>query len=202
MRTMAERYQALRGTRDILPEEVAVWRSLEDTTHDVFSRYGFREIRTPIFETTELFARSVGTATDIVRKEMYTFKAGDESVTLRPENTAPVVRAVVEHSLHRTIAEGFPTRLYYLGPMFRYERPQAGRFRQFYQIDVEAIGEASPVVRLDGRRIDTYRGASFVQATADASASGMSRCTNASNRRVEFLGTPIISASGCAIFTG
>jgi len=145
MRTMTPRYQALRGTRDILPDEVAAWRFLEDATHEVFSRYGFREIRTPIFESTELFARSVGSSTDIVRKEMYTFKAGDESVTLRPENTAPVVRAFVEHALHRTIAAGFPERLYYLGPMFRYERPQKGRQRQFHQIGAEVLGAPEPL---------------------------------------------------------
>ena len=145
MRTMTARYQALRGTRDILPDEVAAWRFLEETTHEVFSRYGFREIRTPIFEATELFARSVGTATDIVRKEMYTIKAGDESITLRPENTAPVVRAFVEHALHRTIGAGFPERLYYLGPMFRYERPQKGRQRQFHQIGAEVLGASEPL---------------------------------------------------------
>jgi histidyl-tRNA synthetase len=145
MRTMTVSYQSPRGTRDILPEEVAAWRFLEDATHEVFSRYGFREIRTPIFEATELFARSVGAGTDIVRKEMYTFKAGDESVTLRPENTAPVVRAFVEHALHRTIAAGFPTRLYYLGPMFRYERPQKGRQRQFHQIGAEVLGAPEPL---------------------------------------------------------
>jgi len=145
MRRMALRYQALRGTRDLLPDEVAAWRFLEETTHDVFSRYGFREIRTPIFEATELFARSVGAGTDIVRKEMYTFSAGDESVTLRPENTAPVVRAFVEHALHRMIAAGFPERLYYLGPMFRHERPQKGRQRQFHQIGAELLGAAEPL---------------------------------------------------------
>ena len=145
MRTMTVRYQALRGTRDILPDEIAVWRRLESTTHEVLSRYGFRELRTPIFEATELFARSVGAATDIVRKEMYTFGAGDESVTLRPENTAPVVRAFVEHALHRTIAAGFPERLYYMGPMFRYERPQKGRQRQFHQIGAEVLGAAEPL---------------------------------------------------------
>jgi len=128
-----------------LPEEVVAWRFLEETTHDVFSRYGFREIRTPIFEATELFARSVGAGTDIVRKEMYTFSAGDESVTLRPENTAPVVRAFVEHALHRTIAAGYPERLYYLGPMFRHERPQKGRQRQFHQIGAELLGAAEPL---------------------------------------------------------
>jgi len=145
MRRMTSRYQALRGTRDLLPEEVAAWRFLEETTHEVFSRYGFREIRTPIFEATELFARSVGAGTDIVRKEMYTFSAGDDSITLRPENTAPVVRAFVEHALHRTIAAGFPERLYYLGPMFRHERPQKGRQRQFHQIGAELLGAAEPL---------------------------------------------------------
>jgi len=145
MRAMTARYQALRGTHDILPEEVAAWRSLEDATHEVFSRYGFREIRTPVFEATELFTRSVGSSTDIVGKEMYTWKAGDESVTLRPENTAPVVRAFVEHAMHRTIAAGFPSRLYYLGPMFRYERPQKGRQRQFHQIGAEVLGAPEPL---------------------------------------------------------
>jgi histidyl-tRNA synthetase len=142
---MAVRYQALRGTRDLLPDEVAAWRFLEETTHDVFSRYGFREIRTPVFEATELFTRGVGASTDIVRKEMYTLSAGDESLTLRPENTAPVVRAFVEHALHRTIAAGFPERLYYLGPMFRHERPQKGRQRQFHQIGAEVLGAAEPL---------------------------------------------------------
>lgn len=145
MRAMPARFQALRGTKDILPEEVAAWRFLELTTHEVFARYAFREIRTPVFEATELFTRSVGAATDIVRKEMYTFDAGDESVTLRPENTAPVVRAVVEHALHRTIAAGFPERLYYLGPMFRYERPQKGRQRQFHQLGAEVLGAEEPL---------------------------------------------------------
>jgi len=142
---MAIRYQALRGTRDLLPEEVGAWRLLEETTHEVFARYGFRELRTPVFEATELFSRSVGAGTDIVRKEMYTFNVGDESVTLRPENTAPVVRAFVEHALHRTIAAGFPERLYYMGPMFRHERPQKGRQRQFHQIGAEVLGAAEPL---------------------------------------------------------
>ncbi len=145
MREMTPRYQALRGTKDLLPEEMSLWRRLENATHDVFARYGFREIRTPIFEATELFARSVGAATDIVRKEMYTLKVGDESITLRPENTAPVVRAFVEHALHRTIAAGFPERLYYMGPMFRHERPQKGRQRQFHQIGAEVLGAPEPL---------------------------------------------------------
>jgi histidyl-tRNA synthetase len=139
------RYQALRGTRDILPEEVGRWQRLEGAARRVFARYGFREIRTPIFEATELFTRSVGESSDIVRKEMYTFEAGDESVTLRPENTASVVRAFVEHALHRGVAAGFPERLYYTGPMFRYERPQKGRQRQFHQIGAEVLGASEPL---------------------------------------------------------
>jgi len=149
---VALRYQALRGTRDILPDEVGAWQRLEQATRDVFARYAFREIRTPIFESTELFTRSVGASTDIVRKEMYTFSAGDDSITLRPENTAPVVRAFIEHALHRTIAAGFPERLYYIGPMFRYERPQKGRQRQFHQIGAEVLGGAEPQV--DAETID------------------------------------------------
>ena len=141
---MGRRYQAIRGTHDILPEDVAAWQRLETAARVTFARYGFREIRTPLFEATELFTRSIGTSTDVVRKEMYTFLAGDESITLRPENTAPVVRAFVEHSLHRTIAQGFPERLYYVGPMFRYERPQKGRQRQFHQIDLEVLGAPEP----------------------------------------------------------
>ena len=142
---MALRYRALRGTRDILPDEVSRWQRLETVTRAVFSRYGFGEIRTPVFEATELFTRSVGTSTDIVRKEMYTLAAGDESLTLRPEATAPVARAVVEHSLHRGIAAGYPERLFYIGPMFRHERPQKGRQRQFHQIGAEVLGASEPL---------------------------------------------------------
>ena len=142
---MALRYQALRGTRDILPDEVPRWQRLESATREVFSRYGFGEIRTPVFEATELFTRSVGVSTDIVRKEMYTFAAGEESLTLRPEATAPVVRAVIEHSLHRGIAAGYPERLFYIGPMFRHERPQKGRQRQFHQIGAEVLGAPEPL---------------------------------------------------------
>lgn len=142
---MAVRYRALRGTRDILPEEALRWQRLEAATRTVFSRYGFGEIRTPVFESTELFTRSVGSSTDIVRKEMYTLKVGDESITLRPEATAPVARAVVEHALHREIATGYPERLFYMGPMFRHERPQRGRQRQFHQIGAEVLGAPEPL---------------------------------------------------------
>jgi histidyl-tRNA synthetase len=134
--------QAVRGTRDILPEEVGYWQQVETAARQVFGRAAYREIRTPIFEQTELFERGVGEATDIVSKEMYTFvDRGDRSLTLRPENTAGAVRAYVEHHLY---AQGGVQRLWYLGPMFRYERPQAGRQRQFHQLGVEVLGSADP----------------------------------------------------------
>ncbi|MEW5805915.1 MAG: histidine--tRNA ligase, partial [Acidobacteriota bacterium] len=136
-------YRAIKGTKDILPEEVSKWQFVERKAAAVFSLYGFREIRTPIFEETKLFERSIGTATDIVNKEMYTFRVGNESLTLRPENTAPVVRAYVQHSLQRRSSK---SRYYYIGPMFRYERPQKGRQRQFHQIGVEVLAEKSPFV--------------------------------------------------------
>ncbi len=142
---MKRRYQALKGTKDILPAEARTWSRLEQTVRDVFSRYGFGEIRTPIIESSELFARSVGASSDIVRKEMYTFPMGEQSISLRPENTASVVRAFVEHSLHRQVATGFPERYFYMGPMFRHERPQRGRQRQFHQIGAEVLGAAEPL---------------------------------------------------------
>jgi len=131
--------------RDVLPDEVARWQYLEDSARAVFERYGFREIRTPLLEATELFARSVGQASDIVRKEMYTLERGGESMSLRPESTASVVRAFVEHALHRNVAAGYPERLYYIGPMFRYERPQKARQRQFHQVGAEVLGSAEPL---------------------------------------------------------
>jgi histidyl-tRNA synthetase len=136
--------KAIRGVKDILPGEVEKWQFIERLAREVFERYGFAEIKVPIFEHTSLFARSIGDTSDIVEKEMYSFEdRSGESLTLRPEATAGIVRAYVEHKLHQQ--PGF-VKFYCIGPMFRYERPQAGRFRQFYQIDVEAIGEASPVV--------------------------------------------------------
>ncbi|HXY40502.1 MAG TPA: histidine--tRNA ligase [Vicinamibacteria bacterium] len=138
------RVQAVRGTRDILPHEVAAWQGMESSARELFSRYGYREIRTPLFEETELFARGIGKETDIVSKEMYTFADRDGgSLTLRPEATAGIVRAVIEHNLINTDAA---LKLYALGPMFRRERPQKGRYRQFHQVDVEAFGFASPAV--------------------------------------------------------
>jgi histidyl-tRNA synthetase len=135
--------KAIRGTRDLLPPDTALWNFVEDKVREVFRAYNFQEIRTPIFEETQLFARSVGEETDIVAKEMYTWKdrtraesEKGQSLTLRPENTAGVVRAYIEHKLW----EHGLNKLYYIGPQFRRERPQKGRYRQFYQIGAEIIG--------------------------------------------------------------
>jgi len=136
--------EAQKGTRDILPDEIGRWQLVEERARETFERYGFREIRTPIFEGTELFARGIGEGSDIVAKEMYTFSdRKGRSLTLRPENTAPVARAFIEHQMQR--APGLQ-RLYYIGPMFRYERPQKGRARQFHQIGVEVFGSEHPAV--------------------------------------------------------
>jgi len=130
-----------KGTKDILPVDMPVWHFMEDKAREVFTKYGAKEIRTPIFEATELFARGVGDTTDIVNKEMYTFEKSERSLTLRPENTAGVVRAFIENGMHRLPA---PVKLWYKGPMFRYERPQAGRQRQFHQVGVEVFGVSQP----------------------------------------------------------
>ncbi|WP_240376472.1 histidine--tRNA ligase [Bacillus piscicola] len=134
-----------RGTQDILPDDARRWQYIEDKIHDICRRFNYAEIRTPIFEQTELFQRGVGDTTDIVQKEMYTFTdRGGRSLTLRPEGTAAVVRSYVENKLYGSAVQ--PQKLYYIGPMFRYERPQSGRMRQFVQFGVEAIGSADPAI--------------------------------------------------------
>ncbi len=138
---MAKIIKVQKGTKDILPQEVGQWHRLEKNALEIFTRYGYKEIRTPIFEATELFARGVGDTTDIVNKEMYTFEKSDRSITLRPENTAGVVRSFIENGMARLSA---PVKLWYKGPMFRYERPQAGRQRQFHQVGVEMFGIKEP----------------------------------------------------------
>ena len=130
-----------KGTKDILPEDMPIWHFMEKKAYEIFTKYGAKEIRTPIFEATELFARGVGDTTDIVNKEMYTFEKSDRSLTLRPENTAGVVRSFIENGMHRL---SVPVKLWYKGPMFRYERPQAGRQRQFHQVGVEVFGIKQP----------------------------------------------------------
>src|SRR6202011_6373725 len=128
-------FQAIKGVRDLLPAETPLWNHVEEAAHAVFGTFGFSEIRLPIFEPTELFARSVGLDTDIVSKEMYSFEDRDDSsISLRPEASASVVRAYIEHGMHTRPGN---TKLYYIGPMFRRERPQKGRYRQFYQIGAE-----------------------------------------------------------------
>src|SRR6267154_3443835 len=159
------KFQAIRGTRDLLPPETALWNRVEQTAHEVFATFGFGEIRLPIFESTELFARSIGAETDVVSKEMYTFDGSaefyarfreikmvgegagrrgtlvemlpEEMISLRPEATASVCRAYIEHGMQQLPQ---PVKLYYMGPMFRRERPQKGRYRQFYQIGAEVLG--------------------------------------------------------------
>jgi len=135
--------KAPRGTSDILPDRAELWHRVEETARGIFSRYGYGEIRTPIFENAELFTASIGETTDIVEKEMYIFQKGRETYALRPEATACVVRAYIQHNLDKTRAF---QKLYYIGPMFRAERPQAGRYRQFHQIGVEAIGSSDPLL--------------------------------------------------------
>jgi histidyl-tRNA synthetase len=141
---MATRFKAPRGTFDVLPGEAAARERIERVAHELFERAGYARIDTPTFEDTELFARGVGASTDIVRKEMFTFEdQGGRSITLRPEATAPIARAYIEHGMQKLPQ---PMKLWWLGPLYRHERPQAGRFRQFTQLDAEAIGSDSPLV--------------------------------------------------------
>src|SRR5689334_10041222 len=136
--------RAVKGTRDLLPPSTGVWNHVEAKAREIFRAYNYHEIRTPILEETQLFARGVGADTDIVTKEMYTFDDRDgSSLTLRPENTASVIRAYIEHRLDQRPGV---QKLYYIGPMFRRERPQKGRYRQFFQIGAEAIGSESPMI--------------------------------------------------------
>ena len=136
--------QSPKGTRDILPSEIQTWQWVEEVARSVFATYGYQEIRTPIFESTDLFVRGVGDTTDIVEKEMYTFNdRGNRSVSLRPEGTASVVRAMLQN---RLMDGASVLKFYYIGQMFRYDRPQAGRYREFWQVGIEAFGADSPAI--------------------------------------------------------
>ena len=138
--TEKRQFRAIKGTRDILPPDSTLWNWFEQAAREVFEAYNFREIRLPIFEETDLFARSIGADTDVVGKEMYTFADRDDtSISLRPEATAGVARAYIEHGMHTLPGN---VKLYYIGPMFRRERPQKGRYRQFYQIGAEVLGQS------------------------------------------------------------
>ncbi|MGB8951182.1 MAG: histidine--tRNA ligase [Candidatus Aminicenantales bacterium] len=135
---------AIKGTKDILPAEIRTWQNVESVVRTTFERYGYREIRTPVFEATELFEKGTGETTDIVIKEMYTFTdKGGRRITLRPEYTPSIVRAIIEHRLY---LQPEPLRFYYIGPMFRYDKPQKGRYRQFHQVDIEVFGEKDPAI--------------------------------------------------------
>ncbi|MDG4655408.1 histidine--tRNA ligase [Ectobacillus antri] len=151
--------QIPRGTQDIRPGTVELWQYIEEQARDICRRYNYKEIRTPIFEHTDLFLRGVGDTTDIVQKEMYTFTdRGERSLTLRPEGTAAVVRSYVENKMYGDATQ--PTKLFYIGPMFRYERPQSGRFRQFVQFGIEALGSNDPAIDAEvmALAMDFYKG--------------------------------------------
>lgn len=142
--TAKKKITAIKGTKDILPSEARKWQEVESVAREIFELYGYREIRTPVFEPTELFEKGTGETTDVVTKEMYTFiDKGGRSLTLRPEYTPSVVRAIMDHSLH---LKPQPMRYYFFGPMFRYDKPQKGRYRQFHQIDIEVFAEKDAAI--------------------------------------------------------
>src|SRR5712692_11556922 len=168
--------RAVNGTRDLLPPDTAVWNRVERIAREVFQAYHYHEIRTPILEETQLFARGVGEETDMVSKEMYTFEDRDgSSLTLRPEATASVMRAYIEHRLDQRPGV---QKLYYMGPMFRRERPQKGRYRQFFQIGAEAIGSESPVVDAEVIEmvVELLQGAGLEGFTLLLNSVGCSNC--------------------------
>jgi len=181
---MAKIINVIKGTKDILPQDVEDWHRLEETALKVFSGYGYREIRTPIFEATELFARGVGDTTDIVNKEMYTFEKSERSLTLRPENTAGVVRSFIENGMARLSA---PVKLWYKGPMFRYERPQAGRQRQFHQVGVEMFGISQPTADAEVimMAIDYLRALGLNDLEVELNSLGCPKCREAYKAKIK-----------------
>lgn len=181
--------KAVRGTKDILGEDALKYTYVSEVTQRLFENYGYQYIKTPIFEETDLFKRGIGEATDVVDKEMYTFKdRGDRSITLRPENTASVVRAYLEHSIY---AKEDISRFYYNGSMFRYERPQAGRQREFNQIGVEVLGEKSPILDAEviamGYKMLEKLGITDLEVKINCIGSNASR-SEYRNRLVEYFG--------------
>lgn len=171
-----EKVTAPKGTYDLTPEKSAIWLQLEGLIHRIFHEYGFGELRSPIFEYTELFKRGIGETTDIVEKEMFTFTdRGDRSITLRPEGTAAVVRAYLEHNM---AAAGGVTKLYYYGPMFRCEAPQAGRFRQFTQFGAETIGSQDPRVDAEiiSLAVNVYRRLGITDLDVNLNSIGCPEC--------------------------
>lgn len=172
---MSKVIKAQKGTKDILPGDSHKWQFMEDAARKVFDNANYQELRTPIFEATELFARGVGDSTDIVNKEMYTFEIHNRSLTLRPENTAGVVRAFIEHGMHRLPS---PVKTWYKGPMFRYERPQAGRQRQFHQVGVELFGIDAPSADAEviAAAIDYLKELGLKELSLEINSLGCSEC--------------------------
>ena len=173
-----------KGTKDILPQEIESWHNLETKALKLFTSYGYKDITTPIFEATELFARGVGDTTDIVNKEMYTFEKSDRSITLRPENTAGVVRSFIENGMFR---QPMPVKLWYKGPMFRYERPQAGRQRQFHQIGVEMFGIAAPTADAEAILLATeyLKSLGLNDLTVEINSLGCPECREAYKAKIK-----------------
>ena len=170
------RFQRPTGTQDILPEEQPYWDRVRTFAVELAERAGFERIDVPIFEATDLFARGIGTATDVVEKEMYTFEdKGGNSITLRPEFTAGVVRAYIEHGMH---VRPQPVKLYSIGPVFRYDRPQAGRYRQFHQFNLEILGTQDPAADLEIMLLiwDLYAGLGFRDLSFQVNSTGCPRC--------------------------
>ncbi|NLK00976.1 MAG: histidine--tRNA ligase [Clostridia bacterium] len=173
-----------RGTSDILPEDMGKWLYLEEKAREVCLQYGYQEIRTPVFEHTELFDRGIGETTDIVEKEMYEFRdKGNRSITLVPEGTAPVVRAYIENKIY---AEAQPTKLFYIAPMFRYGRPQAGRLRQFHQFGIEAFGSNDPAIDAEviALSMDYYKRVGLVDLELHINSVGCPRCRAANKEKL------------------
>lgn len=167
---------AIKGMHDILPTQTSIWREVENVARKIFALYNFHEIRTPILEKTELFVRSIGDSTDIVEKEMYSFQDSQgNSMTLRPEGTASIVRAYIKHALYK---QGAIHKLYYMGPMFRHERPQSGRYRQFHQIGAEVFGSPSPYSDAEMLFLlsDFFREIDFTNFTIKLNTVGCSKC--------------------------
>lgn len=188
-----ERIQKVKGTHDILPDDTPAWRYVEQTIHEVMARYAYREIRTPIFEVTPLFARGIGQLTDIVSKEMYTFlDRGRRSLTLKPEGTASVIRAFIENGL----GEKRPVnKLYYISPMFRQENPQTGRYRQFHQFGAELIGSPEPVADVETilNLLDIYLALGLRSFVVKINSVGDQNCRDAYKARLKAYLAPRLS---------
>jgi histidyl-tRNA synthetase len=179
------KFRSLKGTKDILPDEIALWQHVESVVRRVMHDFNYKEIRTPVFEQTGLFARSIGELTDIVSKEMYTFlDRSEESITLRPEGTAAVLRSYIQNNL---LEQSPLTKVYYLGPMFRQERPQAGRLRQFHQFGAEAVGASSPLLDIEMMIVpmEIYKQLGINQFALKINSVGCEKCRPAYKLRLQ-----------------